>query len=149
MKNICLLSIIKLAAFSILIGCAHLGGGSEELRISDIEGTWESISFAYFFLEIKDASNGYFISVAEGNENEIYKIVSTVFSGSTFIMKLKEIDGDNEESNVEGFLLGKNILTIRPVNEDENTTDEIMFFMREYKVPELRERAKRIIKGIE
>ena len=83
-------SIIIVAAFSILVGCAHMGASHKPLSISDIKGTWEGVYFGLCLLDIRENGKGYLVFSSGSEDDEAYEIKAISFSEGTFTISLQE-----------------------------------------------------------
>lgn len=125
----------------------RLDGHSRGIKIFDIEGIWESSTFRYHFLDIRENKNGYLISILNEEYYENYVIRDIEFDSGAFIMKLTSLDEKKENIQLKGVLLGDDIVNLKHLEDEEN--DDLLFFFRISKVTLLREKAKELIIGYE
>ena len=148
MKNIIL---ILVSVFSItLCSCAHL---DRIYTVSDIKGTWESTTFCYCFLDIRENGKGYFGCAAGVDDVEVYKITDINFLKGKFSMSFQGYDGSDEVEKLEGYLIGNNILFLSEPesknNEGALNSDDYLIFLRESIIPDLKKSVKEKIKQIQ
>ena len=84
-----------------------------------------------------------------GEAETAYKITDIAFLKGKFVLSLKEHGKVDELLKLEGALFGENIIILSELDNDSKKSKELLFFLRESIVPELKEKARKKIKEIQ
>jgi len=142
------LLLIGILALCVLSGCAYMSTTNAPLSINDIEGTWEGLHFGFCYLVVEGPEKGKMVFLLNEKDYEVYEIQAISFSTDRFVMLLNIYDEKDDFLKIEGRLIGPNMISLSEIDDNSKESEDVLFLLRESYVPELRKKAKNIIKEI-
>jgi hypothetical protein len=111
----------------------------ESLSIKDLEGLWEGVQCGVCFLDIQKNGQGFLVLTSKADTFVVYEIVTVYFADGPFFLSLQKQGEKDELLNLEGMLVGENVLLMDGVDRDSKQS---VYFLRDSAVFDIGRRSE-------